>query len=190
MNLLETVTWVPVAERTPNFDELVLGWRVEWLDGVQEVWVDGAGWYGAGWCHSSGHRYFASAEDTNELPPTHWAPRLKGPQASGEAETGPITVAEIQRAVAKQFNVPLTAFTTGRRDQPTVFNRQVAMYLCREFTGLSLAAIGAEFGRRDHGTVLHAWRAVNRTLREGTAVATCRLIDDLLEHFQGRKEKL
>ena len=48
--------------------------------------------------------------------------------------------------------------------------RQIAMYLCRELTGLSLPKIGAQFGNRDHTTVMYADRKINQLLAERRAV--------------------
>ena len=48
--------------------------------------------------------------------------------------------------------------------------RQIAMYLCRELTDLSLPKIGAQFGNRDHTTVMYADRKINQLLAERRAV--------------------
>ena len=48
--------------------------------------------------------------------------------------------------------------------------RQIAMYLCREFTDLSLPKIGQLFGGRDHTTVMHADRKIRELLRERRSV--------------------
>lgn len=50
------------------------------------------------------------------------------------------------------------------RRQPLVLSRQIAMYLCRELTDLSLPKIGKLFGGRDHTTVIHAVDKVTRLL--------------------------
>jgi chromosomal replication initiator protein len=72
-----------------------------------------------------------------------------------------ITVDAIQRKVAEHFDIRLADMTSRRRPQNVAFPRQVAMYLSRTLTGLSLNDIGESFGGRDHGTVLHACRLVN-----------------------------
>jgi chromosomal replication initiator protein len=48
--------------------------------------------------------------------------------------------------------------------------RQIAMYLCRELTDLSLPKIGAEFGKRDHTTVIHACRKVRTLMAERRSI--------------------
>lgn len=72
-----------------------------------------------------------------------------------------LTVQEIQLRVAVVFNLhPNHMRLHSRCAENIATGRMVAMALAREFTGLSLAAIGAEFGGRDHGTVFNAVRRV------------------------------
>jgi chromosomal replication initiator protein len=52
------------------------------------------------------------------------------------------------------------------RSRTLVTARQIAMYLCRELTDLSLPRIGASFGGRDHTTVMHAERKVRQLMTE------------------------
>ncbi len=66
------------------------------------------------------------------------------------------TVREIQERVAAAYDVPLDALLSSSRAQPVACARQVAMYLARELTGVSLPAIGRAFGNRNHTTVMHA----------------------------------
>ena len=54
--------------------------------------------------------------------------------------------------------------TSKRRPENIAFPRQVAMFLSRQLTESSLSAIGDAFGGRDHGTVLHACRAVKNRM--------------------------
>lgn len=67
---------------------------------------------------------------------------------------------DIKRAICKHFNVSLTDLMSVRRDRKVCRPRQVAMYLCKEYTNRSLPEIGRGFGGRDHTTALHAVRKV------------------------------
>jgi chromosomal replication initiator protein len=67
-----------------------------------------------------------------------------------------VTVEDVQRAVSSYFRLPLEAMRARRRTTEVAMPRQIAMYLTREHTSLSLADIGARFGGRDHTTVIHA----------------------------------
>ena len=56
--------------------------------------------------------------------------------------------------------------TGGSRSRVLVTARQIAMYLCRELTDLSLPKIGQAFGGRDHTTVMHADRKIRQLMAE------------------------
>jgi chromosomal replication initiator protein len=71
-----------------------------------------------------------------------------------------ITIDTIQKKVADHYDIRLADMTSKRRPENIAFPRQVAMFLARQLTESSLSAIGDAFGGRDHGTVLHACRAV------------------------------
>ena len=71
-----------------------------------------------------------------------------------------INIDFIQKKVAEHYDIRLADMTSKRRPENIAFPRQVAMYLSRQMTELSLNAIGEAFGGRDHGTVLHACRLV------------------------------
>lgn len=75
----------------------------------------------------------------------------------------PITMPSIINTVAQIFSVVPAQLVSKRRTQEIALGRQVAMYLARTLTNLSLKSIGAEFGGRDHSTVIHAVSVV----REG-----------------------
>ncbi len=63
---------------------------------------------------------------------------------------------KIIKEVSKYFSIPINILISAKRSQYIAHARQVAMYLCREFTNESLPAIGKFFGNRDHTTVLYA----------------------------------
>lgn len=71
-----------------------------------------------------------------------------------------ITIDTIQKKVAEHFDIRLADMTSKRRPENIAFPRQIAMFLARAMTEISLSAIGEAFGGRDHGTVLHACRLV------------------------------
>jgi chromosomal replication initiator protein len=80
------------------------------------------------------------------------------PLASERQE--PDVVEAIQQAAAECFNVPTSTLAGPSRAAAPLRARQLAIYLCREMTDLSLTQIGARFGARDHATVLNAIRRV------------------------------
>jgi chromosomal replication initiator protein len=75
-----------------------------------------------------------------------------------------ITVDFIQRCVVEEFGISLHDLKTRRRHKTIVLPRQVAMYLSRELTDLSLPEIGNFFGGKDHTTVLHAYNKIKEIL--------------------------
>ena len=76
-----------------------------------------------------------------------------------------ITVDFIQRCVAEEFGVTLQEIKMKRRNKNIVLPRQVAMYLSRELTELSLPEIGDFFGGKDHTTVLHSYNKIKGGLK-------------------------
>jgi chromosomal replication initiator protein len=82
-------------------------------------------------------------------------------------ENGETIPAEaILKNVASFFNVRLTDLKAKKKNKSFVLPRQVAMYLCRKLTGLSLQEIGEKFGGKDHTTVLHAIKKIEQKSME------------------------
>jgi chromosomal replication initiator protein len=81
-----------------------------------------------------------------------------------------ITAATIMGVTAEYFGVSLEDLCGSSRSRLLVNGRQIAMYLCRELTDLSLPRIGALFGNRDHTTVMHADRKIRKLMAERRAV--------------------
>ena len=81
--------------------------------------------------------------------------------------SGPeITADQIMASTADYFGVSLDDLRGHSRSRVLVNARQVAMYLCRELTDLSLPRIGQAFGGRDHTTVMHADRKIRQQMAE------------------------
>jgi chromosomal replication initiator protein len=80
-------------------------------------------------------------------------------------------ITQIQEAVAARLDVPLERLLSPTRVAPIARARQLAMYLSRELTDLSLPEIASAFNRRDHTTVMHAIRKVEGRVLEDAALA-------------------
>jgi len=81
-----------------------------------------------------------------------------------------ITAAVIIAQTAAYFGISIEDLTGPSRGRHLVQARQIAMYLCRELTDLSLPKIGNQFGNRDHTTVMYADRKINQLLAERRSV--------------------
>ncbi len=81
-----------------------------------------------------------------------------------------ITAATIMAQTADYFGLTLEDLTGTSRSRVLVTARQIAMYLCREMTDLSLPKIGQAFGGRDHTTVMHANRKVRELMTERRSI--------------------
>jgi chromosomal replication initiator protein len=81
-----------------------------------------------------------------------------------------ITAATIIAQTARYFQLAIDDLLGASRSRTLVTARQIAMYLCRELTELSLPKIGEEFGGRDHTTVMHADRKIRKLMAERRTV--------------------
>lgn len=77
-----------------------------------------------------------------------------------------ITVESIQKIICDYYNLKIGDLKTKRRTQNIAFPRQVAMYLCRKHTQTSFPTIGDKFGGRDHSTVIHAAKTIERRIKD------------------------
>lgn len=78
------------------------------------------------------------------------------------SKTKQVNVELIKSIVAQYYNLKVEDFESKRRTRSISFPRQIAMFLCRELTDLSLPKIGEEFGGRDHTTVIHAFDKITK----------------------------
>jgi chromosomal replication initiator protein len=77
-----------------------------------------------------------------------------------------LTIETIQKRVADHFQIRHSDMTSKRRPNNIAIPRQIAMYITRELTKHSLQEIGDAYGGRDHGTVIHACKAVNNMMEQ------------------------
>ncbi|GAB3995255.1 hypothetical protein GCM10029992_12030 [Glycomyces albus] len=85
-------------------------------------------------------------------------------------ESAEVTVDQIMQASADYFGVEAADLKGNSRSRVLVNARQVAMYLCRELTDMSLPRIGQAFGGRDHTTVMHANKKIRKQMAERRAL--------------------
>lgn len=90
----------------------------------------------------------------------------------------------IQDVVARYFDLKPEEFKTKKRNRDIAYPRQIAMYLCRDLTEMSLPKVGEEFGGRDHTTVIHACEKINDEL--STNSETRRTIEELKKNILGK----
>jgi chromosomal replication initiator protein len=81
-----------------------------------------------------------------------------------------VTVHKIQKVVAEYYDVRVPEMNGTRRTALIVRARQMAMFLCRDQTRMTLQEIGEAFGNRDHGTVMHACKKVDLLLKSDPKV--------------------
>jgi chromosomal replication initiator protein len=94
-----------------------------------------------------------------------------------------ITVESIQRAVADYYDLSEDAIRGKRRTASVALPRQIAMFLCRELTDLSLKEIGSRFGGKDHTTVIHANDKIKNLMAQDAQSQAA--IDKLMHTIQG-----
>jgi chromosomal replication initiator protein len=96
-----------------------------------------------------------------------------------------IRIEDIQRAVARQYNVSGSDVLSARRTANIVRPRQVGMYLAKTLTLRSLPEIGRRYGHRDHTTVLHAVRKIEALIPKDADLA--RAVDAITHTLQGER---
>ncbi|MGI5852772.1 MAG: chromosomal replication initiator protein DnaA [Bacillota bacterium] len=94
-----------------------------------------------------------------------------------------ISIASIQQVVAAYYQVDLSEMKAKKRTRDITLPRQVAMYLSRTLTDMSLPRIGDEFGGRDHTTVMHACNRIAEMIQEDSSFE--RTIRELTRRIKG-----
>ena len=93
---------------------------------------------------------------------------LKDVIALGEDSV--ISPADIINQTAEYFKLPVEDIYGSSRAHAVAIARQIAMYLCREMTDLSLPKIGQLFGNRDHTTVMYAYKKISDLMKERRSI--------------------
>jgi len=77
-----------------------------------------------------------------------------------------LTVEEIQKMVATHFSIKISDIKSSKRMKALVLPRQIAMYLSRQLTSHSYPEIGERFGGKDHSTIIHAIKKIEKIMEE------------------------
>ena len=91
-----------------------------------------------------------------------------------------ITAELIMDTVCDYYGVSLSELIGPTRKREITIPRQVAIYLTRELTGMSLPQIGEQFGGRDHTTILHSCRVMENSVRQNSGMK------DHVDHIKHR----
>ena len=103
-----------------------------------------------------------AAIESRDITTSLAADALKSMLPSAKPST--LTILDIQNAVSKYYQLSIADLKGKKRIKSIVLPRQIAMYLSRELTSNSLPKIGAEFGGKDHTTVIHAYEKIVHAL--------------------------
>jgi chromosomal replication initiator protein len=97
-------------------------------------------------------------------------------------KTKNFTVPNIMKIVASYFNLKVADLKSKKRSREISFPRQIAMYLCREYTKCSLPDIGKQFGGKDHTTVIFSHKKITKSVLENNQLA--KNIQDITEKIE------
>jgi chromosomal replication initiator protein len=77
-----------------------------------------------------------------------------------------ISIEEIQKEVAGYFSIKISDLRSPKRHKALILPRQIAMYLSRQLTSCSYPEIGDRFGGKDHSTIIHAIKKIDKILAD------------------------
>lgn len=95
-----------------------------------------------------------------------------------------ITAEYIQEVVAAHFHLKPEEFKSSKRTRSIAFPRQIAMYLSRKLTDLSLPKIGKQFGGRDHTTIIHGYEKISKQMK--TDIELTQTVNELEKKITGK----
>ena len=100
-----------------------------------------------------------------------------------------VRIEDIIRSTSNYFKIPRNELLSSHRGRSVVYSRQIAMYLAKTLTTRSLPEIGRRFGGRDHTTVLHSVRKIERLINDGhlPTIEAVAVLRTLLENTNVQK---
>ncbi|MBS1114208.1 MAG: dnaA, partial [Nitrospirae bacterium] len=100
-----------------------------------------------------------------------------------EDDEKPVTTEQIQKTVAEHFALKVSDMKAKKRTKEVALPRQIAMYLSKQLTNLSLSDIGKNFGGKDHATVIYACKQIEEKRVKDEAFN--RMIENLIRKIKG-----
>lgn len=101
-----------------------------------------------------------------------------------DSEPAEVTVDRIIEEVAKTYSISKDDIRSNKRSAAISSARQIAMYVTREITGMSLQAIGGEFGGRDHATIVYSISQVEKKMKKD--IHQSEVISDIIKNIRDR----
>ena len=98
----------------------------------------------------------------------------------------PITVEKIISEVSTVYGVSPEDLRSNKRSQQVSIARKVAIYVVREITQMPLAAIGTEFGGRDHSTIVYSVNNVTDAIQKDQNL--CNLVNDIIKNIRDKSK--
>jgi chromosomal replication initiator protein len=92
-----------------------------------------------------------------------------------------INIDDIKREVASEYGIKVSELKSRKRTKAVVLPRQIAMYIARKTTELSLPSIGGHFGGKDHSTVLHSINKIENTIKDNQNMKA--MIDSIIDRL-------
>ena len=102
----------------------------------------------------------------------------------GKSTFNNVTINHVIKYVSRELKISERQLIGKGRTMEVAIARQIAMYLCREYTSSSLTNIGLYFGKRDHSTVIHACRNIEKKINEDKEMKNT--IDNMRNNFSGQ----
>jgi len=97
-------------------------------------------------------------------------------------QTKEITIEKIQKTIATHYQIKTSDLKSSKRLKTLVLPRQIAMYISRKLTSASYPEIGSKFGGKDHSTIIHAIKKIEKNMQDDLQLRTT--IEKLINNIQ------
>ena len=117
-------------------------------------------------------------------PPTQQTAQAAISDILNNDQPPPVTIEKITEEVARTFGVSVDEIRSSKRSSNISNARQVAIYVAREITQLPMTSLGAEFGGRDHSTIIYALNQTEKNMKKDPKLSAT--IEDIIKNIRDR----